>query len=98
MAIVVFMLRYLTLKVAHVIVKWACQQLRKMSKLVSSMSHEFGSSPIKSDLDGSYMSPIKEVVEVTDSTPVKTPPSPIDKITVCSHCNYIWCCKCMCLG
>lgn len=47
-----------------------------MSKLVSSMSHEFGSSPIKSDLDGSYLSPIKEVVEVTDSTPVKTPPSP----------------------
>ncbi|XP_052765696.1 histone acetyltransferase KAT6A-like isoform X4 [Mya arenaria] len=56
--------------------------LRKMSKLVSSMSHEFGSSPIKSDLDGSYLSPIKEVVEVTDSTPVKTPPSPKDKLQV----------------
>jgi len=47
-----------------------------MSKLVSSMSHEFGRSPIKSDMDGSFNSPIKEVVEVTDSTPVKTPPSP----------------------
>ncbi|XP_052765679.1 histone acetyltransferase KAT6B-like isoform X2 [Mya arenaria] len=57
-------------------------ELRKMSKLVSSMSHEFGSSPIKSDLDGSYLSPIKEVVEVTDSTPVKTPPSPKDKLQV----------------
>ncbi|XP_053392728.1 histone acetyltransferase KAT6B-like isoform X5 [Mercenaria mercenaria] len=56
--------------------KSTANELRKMSKLVSSMSHEFGSSPIKSELDGSYLSPIKEVVEVTDSTPVKTPPSP----------------------
>ncbi|XP_052262827.1 histone acetyltransferase KAT6A-like isoform X2 [Dreissena polymorpha] len=53
------------------------KELRKMSKLVSSMSHEFGSSPIKSDLDDSYLSPMKDAVGVKDSTPVKTPPSPL---------------------
>ncbi|XP_052262830.1 histone acetyltransferase KAT6B-like isoform X5 [Dreissena polymorpha] len=57
--------------------KEVSNDLRKMSKLVSSMSHEFGSSPIKSDLDDSYLSPMKDAVGVKDSTPVKTPPSPL---------------------
>ena len=54
------------------------------------MSNEFGSSPIKSDMDSSFLSPIKEVVEVTESSPVKTPPSPESVKSPVSKLCFEW--------